>query len=175
MSHSVMLAEQGELNFSTAQRVRHLKAEEQDFEWYPSSEHIIDVVRRDLVESKFLESYNRESSLLDIGAGDDRDLIVTVEGFKDKTAFKIMAGMASHAELFEKISTIIKFQQKVAVGKRFAGQKVVITGFRDGALEKMIEAEGVKCRPACQQKQLSSSQPAFPAATANSKSARFEQ
>lgn len=72
----------------------------------------------------------------------NRDLIVTVEGFKDKTAFKIMAGMASHAELFEKISTIIKFQQKVAVGKRFAGQKVVITGFRDGALEKMIEAEG---------------------------------
>lgn len=74
MSHSVMLAEQGELNFSTAQRVRHLKAEEQDFEWYPSSEHIIDVVRRDLVESKFLESYNRESSLLDIGAGDGRVL-----------------------------------------------------------------------------------------------------
>ncbi|MGL5668706.1 MAG: hypothetical protein ACRDD9_21595, partial [Shewanella sp.] len=57
-----------------AQRVRHLKAEEQDFELYPSSEHIIDGVRNDLVESKFLESFNRESSLLDIGAGDGRVL-----------------------------------------------------------------------------------------------------
>lgn len=51
-----------------------MTAEEQDFEWYPSSEQIIDVVRNDLVASKFLESFNRESSLLDIGAGDGRVL-----------------------------------------------------------------------------------------------------
>lgn len=84
MSHSVMSADQGEFNFSTAQRVKHLKTEEQDFEWYPSTEHILDVVRKDLVDSLFLESYNRESSLLDIGAGDGRVLSALNQPMKDR-------------------------------------------------------------------------------------------
>lgn len=69
--------------------------------------------------------------------------IITVEGFKDKTAAKILAGMAEHAVLFDKVDSIIKFKQAQAPsGDRFTGQKVVITGFRDAAIEKMIEAEG---------------------------------
>lgn len=68
--------------------------------------------------------------------------MVTVEGFSDKTAYKIAAGRASHTELFNKIVHIVKFQQPQIVGARFSGMKVVITGFRDAALEKLIESEG---------------------------------
>lgn len=72
-----------------------------------------------------------------------KDQIISVEGFKDKTAFKVLAGMDGHTELFDPISTIIGIRQASApTGARFAGQKVVITGFRDASLEKLIESEG---------------------------------
>ncbi|WP_252498289.1 hypothetical protein [Escherichia coli] len=61
--------------------------------------------------------------------------IVSVDKFSYKTAAKVLAGMAEHAELFNKIQSIIGFKQQVTSGDRFTGEKIVITGFRDAALE----------------------------------------
>ncbi|EPK7316865.1 BRCT domain-containing protein [Citrobacter freundii] len=84
---------------------------------------------------------------LDIKTLDDfnaitEEQIVSVDKFSYKTAAKVLAGMAEHAELFNKIQSIIGFKQQVTSGDRFTGEKIVITGFRDAALEKLIEAEG---------------------------------
>ncbi len=68
--------------------------------------------------------------------------IVGVEGFADRTAHKIIAGMSSHAELFKKLEEVVAFEAKTVTGQRFAGQKIVFTGFRDAGLEKLIEQEG---------------------------------
>lgn len=70
------------------------------------------------------------------------DQIITVDKFADKTAYKIMAGMDDHTELYNKVKDIIGFQQKVTTGAKFTGEKIVITGFRDAALEDIITAEG---------------------------------
>lgn len=68
--------------------------------------------------------------------------IASVEGFADKTAYKVMAGMDDHAELWAKVEAIIGFKQKETTGAKLAGQKVVLTGFRDKGIEAFIEKEG---------------------------------
>lgn len=70
------------------------------------------------------------------------DQIVTIDKFADKSAYKIMAGMDDHAELWAKVQTVIGFQQKQATGAKFAGQKICLTGFRDKGIEAFIEKEG---------------------------------
>ena len=55
-------------NESTNLRVMSLKESNQDFEWYPTSDEIINLVGNDLSENYSLES------LLDVGAGDGRVL-----------------------------------------------------------------------------------------------------
>ena len=68
--------------------------------------------------------------------------IAAVEGFADKTAYKVMAGMDDHAELWAKVEAIIGFKQKETTGAKLAGQKVCLTGFRDKGIEAFIEKEG---------------------------------
>lgn len=68
--------------------------------------------------------------------------IASVEGFADKTAYKVMAGMDDHAELWAKVEAIIGFKQKETTGAKLAGQKVCLTGFRDKGIEAFIEKEG---------------------------------
>lgn len=68
--------------------------------------------------------------------------IANVEGFADKTAHKVMAGMDEHAQLWAKVEAIIGFKQKEATGAKLEGQKVCLTGFRDKGIEAFIEKEG---------------------------------
>lgn len=68
--------------------------------------------------------------------------IAGVDGFAEKTAYKVMAGMDDHAELWAKVEAIIGFKQKETTGAKLAGQKVVLTGFRDKGIEAFIEKEG---------------------------------
>lgn len=69
--------------------------------------------------------------------------IRSVEGFKDKTAYKVLAGIDDHMALWDKVAPLVHFGQKnEAVESNLSGHKVVLTGFRDGALEKQIEAAG---------------------------------
>ena len=68
--------------------------------------------------------------------------IAAVDGFADKTAYKVMAGMDDHAALWTNVEEIIGFKQKEATGAKLAGQKVVLTGFRDKGIEAFIEKEG---------------------------------
>lgn len=58
---------------------------------------------------------------LDIKTLDDfnaitEEQIVSVDKFSYKTAAKVLAGMAEHAELFNKIQSIIGFKQQVTSG-----------------------------------------------------------
>lgn len=68
--------------------------------------------------------------------------IAGVDGFADKTAYKVMAGMDDHAELWAKVEAIIGFKQKESTGAKLAGQKICLTGFRDKGIEAFIEKEG---------------------------------
>lgn len=64
--------------------VAELKAAEQDYEWYPSTPEIIDIVKQDLLSQ--MPSWQRErgepyvGSVLDIGAGDGRVLNALTKG-----------------------------------------------------------------------------------------------
>lgn len=67
---------------STSAMVRKLKETESDFEWYPSTTEILDVVKKDidhLIEERYLESH---PSILDCGAGDGRCLMYLTKGKK---------------------------------------------------------------------------------------------
>lgn len=63
---------------SVAATVRQLKENDEDFEWYPTTEEIIRKVSCDfLLEVE--ESYSRSTSVLDIGAGDGR-VLTAIQG-----------------------------------------------------------------------------------------------
>jgi DNA ligase (NAD+) len=73
--------------------------------------------------------------------------IVAVEGFNDKTADKIVAGYPRFMEFLAAIEarvTIKPFEKKQVSGSALAGQTVVVTGFRDKALEVFVESQGGK-------------------------------
>ncbi len=60
------------MSTATADRVRSLIANDEDFEWYPTTDEIISTVANDFVDQR--ESHSRSHSILDIGAGDGRVL-----------------------------------------------------------------------------------------------------
>lgn len=70
--------------------------------------------------------------------------IVQCEGFSDKTAAKVVAGRTSHKELLDRISSIVSFkqQEQSSTTSVLAGEHIVMTGFRDGAMEAFIEDNG---------------------------------
>lgn len=68
--------------------------------------------------------------------------ICTVEGFEDKTASKIVAGMCKFISFMERINDL-KLQVTVQSSSgSMSGEKVVFTGFRDKELQAQVEAEG---------------------------------
>lgn len=76
----------------------------------------------------------------------DVELISNIDDFGEKTAQKIAAGYPKYLEFLKKVEPgIITFQPyeppKTGV---FAGQTVVLTGFRDKALQEKIEKSGGK-------------------------------
>ncbi|MGI2187224.1 DUF4942 domain-containing protein [Shewanella oncorhynchi] len=72
MTMNTGLAEINNLErFATAKRVIELKMADEDHEWYPTSEHIFNVIRQDLIP---IAKSGNVNSLLDIGCGDGRVL-----------------------------------------------------------------------------------------------------
>jgi 16S rRNA G1207 methylase RsmC len=60
--------------------VKEIKASNQDFEWYPTTDEIIDLIKADLKDS-----YDREGifkSVLDVGAGNGQTLNKLTDGNK---------------------------------------------------------------------------------------------
>ena len=58
-------------NLTTKQKIEELKAENSDFEWYPTTDEIINIIGDDVLKADSLYQLN---SLLDIGCGDGRVL-----------------------------------------------------------------------------------------------------
>lgn len=65
--------------------VRALKENDEDFEWYPTTEEIIRKVTLDILR-EVEEGYARSFSVLDIGAGDGRVLKSIQEKLKHQSA-----------------------------------------------------------------------------------------
>ena len=67
---------------STRAMVAHLRKNASDFEWYPTTEAILSIVRSDIDE--LVKDYEIEErpTILDIGAGDGRSLMYLTEGKK---------------------------------------------------------------------------------------------
>jgi len=69
--------------------------------------------------------------------------IPSVEGFDEKTAAKIEAGIESFNSWFESIKDYVTVAQEAeATSSTLEGEKVVFTGFRDKDLEAAVEAAG---------------------------------
>jgi hypothetical protein len=67
---------------STAAMVAHLKQTGSDFEWYPTTTEILNIIKNDidhLIDERYLES---QPSILDCGAGDGRSLMYLTAGKK---------------------------------------------------------------------------------------------
>ncbi|GIC77684.1 DUF4942 domain-containing protein [Moritella sp. F3] len=62
---------------ATKQLVQQIKAVDQDFEWYPSTNEILEVIKADMDEN-----LTSKPSILDVGAGDGRALEYLTEGKK---------------------------------------------------------------------------------------------
>ena len=68
--------------------------------------------------------------------------IVSVEGFEDKTATKIVRGIDSFMDFAASINDLNLVVATAAVGGAMEGEKVAFTGFRDKDLQAQVEAEG---------------------------------
>lgn len=65
---------------NTLKIVERIKSENADFEWYPTHQAIIDVVKNDIAQMRnFRHSH---ASVMDIGAGDGRVLMALTDGIK---------------------------------------------------------------------------------------------
>ncbi len=60
----------GHIRKSTASLIRAIKEEDQDFEWYPTTDEIIETINKDIEEN----THRDVDSILDCGAGDGRVL-----------------------------------------------------------------------------------------------------
>jgi len=63
---------------STLQLVKALKDNDEDFEWYPTTSQIIDVIKEDIEEN----NCDTHLSVLDCGSGDGRVLNALTKGKK---------------------------------------------------------------------------------------------
>ena len=67
---------------STAAMVARLKQTDSDFQWYPTTTEILNIIKNDidhLIDERYLES---QPSILDCGAGDGRSLMHLTAGKK---------------------------------------------------------------------------------------------
>lgn len=77
----------------------------------------------------------------------DKNKILQVEGFKDKTADKIINGMPKFAEYFKSTVDVFTFIDPAneQVGDALAGENVCFTGFRDKDLRLLLRLLVVTC------------------------------
>jgi NAD-dependent DNA ligase len=68
--------------------------------------------------------------------------IISVDGFEDKTATKIVRGISEFYDFAEAIYGLNLVEAVVAEGGAMDGEKVAFTGFRDKELQVQVEAEG---------------------------------
>lgn len=106
---------------STAQRVLALKQSGEDFEWYPTTNEIIDMVKADIVNE--LDYHHGDVKILDVGAGDGRVLeAITAALQEDK-------GWHHRVQLFaiEKATPHLNAMPKaiVVIGTDFRQQMIV--------------------------------------------------
>lgn len=76
---------------SISATIRELKANDEDLEWYPSTDEIIRKVAHDIKETRYDGYHDKIDSLLDIGAGDGRVL---------KAVQKILKEISEHIDLY---------------------------------------------------------------------------
>ncbi len=72
------------------------------------------------------------------------DMIMSVEGFQEKTATKIVDGLSDFNDFLVDIYGKYKFRKLKTKGGAFDGQTIIMTGFRDATLASKIESEGGK-------------------------------
>ncbi|MFA0809346.1 DUF4942 domain-containing protein [Microbulbifer epialgicus] len=65
---------------SVSSLVSQIKAQDQDFEWYPTTEEILNAVKRDIDEMTNNYAIESNPSVLDCGAGDGRSLMYLTDG-----------------------------------------------------------------------------------------------
>lgn len=65
---------------NTSALVRKIKTEQQDFEWYPTTEEILSVIKSNLVSEFSYHGSVKSYSILDCGAGDGRALMALKNG-----------------------------------------------------------------------------------------------
>lgn len=69
--------------------------------------------------------------------------IITVEGFEDKTATKIIQGVNDFMGFYEKLPTYVTVKyEDVSTSDTLKGEKIVFTGFRDKNLAALVEQAG---------------------------------
>lgn len=93
--------------------------------------------------AKLLESISREELM----TATVRQ-VASVEGFDEKTAEKIVAGLPEFKRFWNECGDKITITVPRVTGMSMNGQLVVFTGFRDKALETEIEANGGKMQSA---------------------------
>lgn len=71
-----------------------------------------------------------------------KNKILTIEGFSEITADKIVERMKYAKSLLEKISKYCTFKKEVRVSNSMVGKKYVMSGFRDKKLEQYIIERG---------------------------------
>lgn len=74
----------------------------------------------------------------------DTDDIISIAGFEETTAEKIISGLDPFFEFYNSLSKKPTFKQTEVEGATLNGQSVCVTGFRDKALDAWIEANGGK-------------------------------
>lgn len=76
------------------------------------------------------------------GSDDVKNKLLTLEGFSDKTADKIIDGIPAFFIFLRAIKPYIQIKKQQVVQQRFKDMKIVMTGFRDQGLQEIIENEG---------------------------------
>lgn len=107
---------------STAATVRALKANDEDAEWYPSTDEIIQKVVADMcvVLDEFHYSRNEMKSVMDIGAGDGRVLKAIQKGMKERNPHSPLMECYAIEKAFHHLSNMPK--DIVVVGTDFEQQ-----------------------------------------------------
>jgi len=85
---------------SVSATVRALKENDEDFEWYPTTEEIISKVARNIYELADSRYGDRIDSVLDIGAGDGRVLKAIQKHCEDRKCHKSMKFFAIEKAMF---------------------------------------------------------------------------
>jgi hypothetical protein len=132
MSNNIII--KNNTNKSTSKLLKEVKAQGQDYEWYPTTKEIINAMYWDLVEKKHDESnyrsYGINKTILDIGAGNGKLLSTFKEIANEQPLLNKYYYYDTHRENYYKSCTI----KKVIGFERYGSNPVVI--LNDGKEDK---------------------------------------